>query len=379
MSPSSSSSSSAEVRLIASKAIGALVSSYKDEADMKTAYLSLLLTTTALNGDRMQQCLSRTLLTLALCLTHPEVGLWAITVQEPHYSSLITTQIPLLMSTNDVIYLEIISELLYHLASIEKGLPMLAPLAQDPSSYLYLLLKSSHGATRANAASALSKLAFKAKALEDTRSSETTHLLNVAVDIIKAHANSPTSEPVVNVVKKGKGGKETSVERCIESSIERAVEILASLVGRSSIKEELVYGSYRYRPLTCLVAVNLVLSSSHSYESIYTAHSLLYSFFVFHLESYCCSVVPILPYLFSPLVLSLLDHQPHSTLFFGLAHIIFQLTVTNTELHAAQLAEKGITLKQYAEMQKLQQLKGDPDLNSKVDKKLMLFFSIVLC
>ena len=85
-------------------------------------------------------------------------------------------------------------------------------------------------------------------------------------------------------------------------------------------------------------------------------------------------MVPILPHLLSTPILSLLDQQPHSTLFFGLAHIIFQLTVTNTELHAAQLAEKGITLKQYAEMQKLQQLKGDPDSDHKADYKFTFYY-----
>lgn len=52
-----------------------------------------------------------------------------------------------------------------------------------------------------------------------------------------------------------------------------------------------------------------------------------------------------------------------STAAFGLAHIIASLTITNKELRARALAEKGISPEQFDQIQKLQQIQNVKDDN----------------
>lgn len=232
--------------------------------------------------------------------------------------------------------------MVYHIASIEKGSELLAPISTR-GGILYLLVQSTIPSIRSNAASTISKLAFKAKALEES-SSETSYLLNVSLDIIKAyttksplndmselglvsfssHDNVYTSskpKTAVSSTKNNGGFASTTGDSSIQSeqaSLDRAVEVVASMIGQSIIKEELVHGSYRFAPS--------------------------------------------LPYILS---IPLTEYAYTSTIAYGIAHIICAISVTNIELHKEQLAEKGITIEQYNEMQELQRIKAKDD-NGKV-------------
>jgi hypothetical protein len=84
------------------------------------------------------------------------------------------------------------------------------------------------------------------------------------------------------------------------TAVERAIESLAALAGRSHIKEELVHGSFR-----CAPCVGELTS---------------------------------------------LELDARSTAAYGVAHILSCLTVTNIELRALALAEKDITPEQFEQV-----------------------------
>ena len=96
------------------------------------------------------------------------------------------------------------------------------------------------------------------------------------------------------------------------SSVERAVEMVAALVGRSHVKDEIVHGSYRVAPL-----IDALLSVAGTGRG--------------------------------------------TTAVYGILHIVAALTVTNGELRQKALAEKGITSEQYEKMQELQRIKTEDD------------------
>ena len=105
------------------------------------------------------------------------------------------------------------------------------------------------------------------------------------------------------------------------SSVERAIETIAAMAGKTHIKEELVNGSYRLQA--------------------------------------------------SMKLLSSLDLDARSSAAYGLAHIFALLTVTNAELHKIALAEKDITPEQFAKLQELQRIKGVKDENGNpIEEKL---------
>ena len=305
---------SAELRRLVSKCFGAMITAYNNQELMK----SLLSIYISVEEGRMEDCFKRALLESCLCLTHPDLCIWAIEQQEG------VKQLIKLVLCGHPFYQEIVSELIYLLTSSEKGIAVLAPISV-PGGILHTLLQSSNPIVRSNAASALIKLGFKSKALKESES-ETSRIFNVSLDIIKAHV---TQTPLADI-REDSGLVSFSVFDNVSASkqqslgatrdagstfsdlaaVERAVEVIASLANQTIIKEELVHGSYR------------------------VAQSLRYLF-----------------------ALPLTEETYHSTLAYGLAQIISSLTVTNNELHQAQLAEKGITLDQYKEMMELQRIK----------------------
>lgn len=64
-----------------------------------------------------------------------------------------------------------------------------------------------------------------------------------------------------------------------------------------------------------------------------------------------------------------LEIDPRSTLGFGIAHILSQLTVTNKELKAIALAEKEISVEQYEQLQELQRIKTTDDQGNNIEEK----------
>jgi hypothetical protein len=220
------------------------------------------------------------------------------------------------------------------------------------------LMMSPNPGTRAAAASTMTKLSIKAKALTED-SSEVSSILNAVLDVLKiaiSALNNPdapaddllrdgsvtgagtvgggvlgvsksTESPVsFSVHQDGNGGKtkgkaaEQSIHQLLTkakldsnsvtmTSIERAIEVLATLTGKTYIKEEIVHGSFRVS--ACI-----------------------------------------------PELLKLVDLDVRSTAAYGLAHILSCLTVTNYELRAKALAEKEMTPEMYDQLQEMQRIKA---------------------
>jgi hypothetical protein len=145
---------------------------------------------------------------------------------------------------------------------------------------LQLLQNSPAPDVRTSAASTLTKLALKAKALQ-ANSAETTEALNIAFSVLKnavsqlqdtsqtnPKAASKVSTPVADAITtvsfsslddtaKGKvdhhtGNNGVFGQKKSILSVERAVEVFAALAGKSDVKEELVHGSSRYGKI-CII------------------------------------------------------------------------------------------------------------------------------
>ncbi|CAM9233984.1 unnamed protein product, partial [Ectocarpus fasciculatus] len=245
-------------------------------------------------------CRRRAWLEACLLVTKPELGVWALERQGGMH------QLMMLAATQDIQNQEAAAEVFCLAASVEGATVMLEPVVS--AGVLNLLLQSAAADVRAAAASTLTKLSLKAKALA-TDSSETTHLEDSCAD------GKGSAQDKVLTAEQKKQLKQKSV-----ASVERAVEVLAALVGRSAVKEELVHGSAR-------VASPM---------------------------SYITSLV--------------LDER--STASYGIAHILAALTVTNKELRDKALAEKDITPEQFEQLQELQRVKTkDADGNVIEEKK----------
>lgn len=208
-------------------------------------------------GDQLppvEKCRVRALLEAALFLAKPELGSWALGENGG------IQQVLLLASVGDERCKEVSAEVMCLASSCESGSAQLSTAVA--SGALQSLMRSPKPGTRAAAASALTKLSLQAKALKED-SPETSQMLNVVLDVLKtAHnkpgtaAASPTSQHLVSFSAVGDsfshpsqkspaGKSEHSGEERALTSTERAVEVLAAMVGKTFVKEELVHGSYR--------------------------------------------------------------------------------------------------------------------------------------
>jgi len=228
-----------------------------------------------------------------------------------------------------------------------------------------LLANSTAESTRAAAAAAMTKLSIKAKAAA-VDSMETSLVLNTVLSILtnssaskaneksiyssnftptteddtgkKEKQSGPTSFSTLDEVgmqqqKTGLGGTigdsssknslmaslEKTADGASFTSTERAIEVLAALVGKSQIKEEIVHGSYRV---------------SSALKALLT-----------------------------------LDLDVRSTAAYGLTHVLAALTITNYELRQRALAEKDITPEQYDQVQKLQRINTKDEEGNEIVEK----------
>lgn len=275
---------------------------------------------------QIDKCRKRASLECSLFIARPELGTWALGENNG------VQYLLLLIATSDSRCQEVASELLCLASSSESGSALLGNIVA--SGAIQALMISSDAHVRAAAASALTKLSIKAKALSEN-SEETTRTLNVVLDILKAAVNQHKSTKITK--KDEKEAQLTSFSSLdntaiktdphtlnqlvskTQSSVERAVEVLAALAGRTFVKEELVHGSYRVAP----------------------------------------SIDPLLK----------LEIDPRSTIGYGVAHILASITVTNRELLKKALADKDITEEQYKQMQELQRVKGKDDDGNEFEEK----------
>jgi hypothetical protein len=346
---------------------GHLLKSFDDEAKIKSTLQPYIDATdvhkTGISAKSIVPFRKRASLTSALLMsTKSDLGVWALEQREG------VQQLLVLISTNDTRCQEVAVEVMCLCASSENGQPLLGPVVS--ANVLNTLLESPHEGIKAAAAATITKLSLKAKAFENEDTDELTSILNSVLNVLKhsslsALNNSADSSKgqssAVNGAGKGASSTglisfskldkiKTDVKAANKSasgigaitkddyaasvadlegglayvSVERAIEVLAALVGKTFVKEEIVHGSYRVAPsIGALVAIEV---------------------------------------------------DPRSTAAYGIAHILAALTVTNKELRAKALAEKDMTEEQYEQLAELQRIKTkdveerkpDVDLDSDV-------------
>ncbi|RYH32189.1 hypothetical protein EON65_01040 [archaeon] len=279
-------------------------------------------------------CRRRAALEAALLVTHPELGSWTLQQEGG------TAQFILLIGTKDYRCMEIAAEVLCLAAGVESASHLLSTLVEN--NVIHSLLYSSYPAVRAAAASVLTKLSLKAKALSQS-SEEVSQILNAVTGVLKASVKgavdkdkgdykkglvSFSSYDNTAMSKADSHAAHTAENKAISftsgtsvslSSVERAIEVVAAIVGKTFVKEEVVHGSSRVASLIADLAS--------------------------------------------------LEVDPRSTAAYGLAHILASLTVTNKELKALALAEKEITVEQYEQMQELQRIKARDDDGTVVEER----------
>jgi len=267
----------------------------------------------------LEKIKSRTSVTAALMTAKAELGIWAL--RQPNGMR----HVLYLISTGDTRCQDVAAEVLCLAASADSGQELLATALE--SGAIHNLLKSPHAGIRAAAASTITKLSIRAKAMHED-SPEVSAVMNAALDVLRTYKENTNSAAAASApastmlsqsaqnVSRGVQPLNTNLELSIRTassvaSAERAVEVVAAMVGRSHVKEELVHGSFRVASAIQLLA-NLELDA-------------------------------------------------RSTAGYGLAHIFAALTVTNKELHAIALAAKDLTTEQYDQLKELQRIKGTKD------------------
>lgn len=248
------------------------------------------------SGSDLQFMRRRAALTSALLLAEGGLGFWML-----EKDGMVRSCMNLIHS-GDEIGAALAAETLCLAASNEDARCLLTPVVE--AGILEGLLDSSNTRARSAAASAIAKLGIASKALNPA-SADTGRLLNTAMVLLRGveEAKSTPEDQSSNQDQKF-GGTSTTLER--------AVEVLAALITRSAVKDEIAHGSGR-----CAQALNRICS--------------------------ICS-----------------DGKGAAA--FGLAHIFVSLSVTNKEVQERQLAEKEmeITPEQLAELQRITKQKN-PD------------------
>ncbi len=158
---------------------------------------------------------SRCSLLHCLLSTQPNLGAWALIEGGG------SLQLTELIATGDPALIALASDIACLAAGNEKASSCLQPLIA--AGVLNTFLSNTNIGIQAAGAAALAKLAIRAKALHQD-SSENGIILNSATHVIRKSPHKTLKD----------------------SSIERAIEILASMVSKSYIKDELVFGSSRY-------------------------------------------------------------------------------------------------------------------------------------
>jgi tetratricopeptide (TPR) repeat protein len=241
----------------------------------------------------------RALLEGSLLLSHPELGSWLL---EQHNG---IQQLILLIQTQDIKLTKISSEVLCLASGADSSVALLKPVVE--LGILESLIHYNDNEIKSNAASALTKLAIKSKALTSD-SPENSEILNTVHSILK-NSSSSWSDLKDN----------NNHSKQLQSSTERCIEVLSALVGKSYVKEEIVHGSSRVK--SCIAElINLSIPEG-------------------------------------------------SSALFAIAHIFAALTVTNRELKALALAEKEMTVEQYEQLAELNRIKTKGENGEVIEEK----------
>lgn len=232
----------------------------------------------------IEQVRIRAALEATLLISNPDLGLWALELPGG------ISQLHALISTGDHRCQELAAEVICLASSMEAGGKLIKSIISNGA--LTVLLHAPHPGIRAAAASTLTKLSIKAKAITED-SAEVAQILNTALGVLK-EANRARSNALVTVAdpKKIPGPESSQQQQQLVSfsaldevsqrrsqakklhdsqlveqqkqkallqsvssaeqsnavtmtSVERSIETLAAMVGKTYIKEEIVHGSYR--------------------------------------------------------------------------------------------------------------------------------------
>jgi len=318
------------VRQRAGLGLGKLTHSLDSDEEMKVCLQAHICTSSDDSDDQLPSLESmkvRAAIQAALLMTRVELGLWALNQAQG------VKQLLFLATRGDTDCQELASEVMCLAAGTDEGSALLAPVVS--SGVLQSLLRSPSQAVQASAASTLTKLSIKAKALSNN-SPEIAQILNAVLVSIKSSNTIQGSKTISqggsslvsfssldNIGNESIAGKKSSssnTDKLMElglanakdgseyTTLERAIEVVAAIVGKSFVKEEIVHGSSR--------------------------------------------VVSIVPTLLT--IESRIDMR--STAAFGLAYILAALTVTNKELRDKALQEKELTNETYDQLMKMQNL-----------------------
>ena len=234
----------------------------------------------------------RTALNSALFLASGDLGTWMLEKEGAVRACMN------IIASGDDIGQALAAETLCLAASNETARCHLTPIVE--SGTLEGLLESPNARARSAAASTIAKLGIASKALASD-SSDTGRLLNTALVLLKGaeegKQNARNEPDLPGSESNATGGASTT-------TVERAVEVLAALITRSAVKDEIAHGSGR-----CAQALQRICAM--------------------------CS-------------------DGRGAAAYGLAHIFVSLSVTNKEVQERQLAEKdGDHCEQFRELQRI--------------------------
>ena len=228
----------------------------------------------------IEQVRIRAALEATLLISNPDLGLWALELPGG------ISQLHALISTGDYRCQELAAEVICLASSMEAGGKLIKSIISNGA--LTVLLHAPHPGIRAAAASTLTKLSIKAKAITED-SAEVAQILNTALGVLKEANRERSNAQVTATDPKKILGPESSQQQLVSfsaldevsqrrtqarkqheselveqqkkkpplqlqhsmsnavtmTSVERSIETLAAMVGKTYIKEEIVHGSYR--------------------------------------------------------------------------------------------------------------------------------------
>ena len=250
-------------------------------------------------GRDLRMMRRKAALTSALFLADGDLGVWLLGKDAA------VSECLALIASGDEIGQAIAAETLCLAASKETGRSLLAPVVE--AGTLDALLDSPNARARSAAASTLAKLGVASKALTSD-SSDTGRLLNTAMLLLRGAEDAASADL---------GAEATAAQQKFAESAtvttERAVEVLAALITKSAVKDELAHGSGR-----------------------------------------CAQALP---------RLCAVARDGRGAGAYGLAHIFASLSITNKEVQERLLKEREmeITPEQLAELQRITKQKGESE------------------
>jgi hypothetical protein len=277
-------------------AFGRVLGTVGDEEVIKSLLGPLVLSSPPSAVRDLSLMRRKTALTSALLLSNGELGVWMLSLDGAVRECLA------LIASGDDMGQSMAAETLCLAASKESGRSLLGPVVE--AGTLDALLDSPNARARSAAASTLAKLGVASRALASD-SADTGRLLNTAMHLLKGAEDSQAEEGSTLTAEQQKFAEAVTV------TTERAVEVLAALITRSAVKDELSHGSGR-----CSQALTRL-----------------------------CSI----------------SKDGRGAAAYGLAHIFASLTVTNKEVQERLLAEKEmeITPEQLEELQRITKQKSE--------------------